>query len=346
MSNKHIKPTRAENRKSIASRLILAPELSNRSIARSLGVSHTTVSAIRKELIDSGQIDQLDTHKTSWSNHPYILANPNLLDGASDRAIRAFKAEGILDLMQERELTSPVYAQRILNKIKKAQEQEVYTQLSYKDCTLFCADIRDGLNEIPDKTIDLILVDPPYALDYVDLLKHLGEVANRVLCDDGNLLVMYGNRHLPKAMQLLSESMEYYWTLSYPTPSSSAASLQYLRVYSGFKPILWFRKKSAPKYTGSMVYDVIKDTGKLINTTDKTHKWEQSCEGWVQLIEQFTKPGCTVLDPMCGSSSTGEVALSLGRKYIGCDIDTNSIELSCTRLSKLLEQKQERPTIT
>ena len=53
------------------------------------------------------------------------------------------------------------------------------------------------------------------------------------------------------------------------------------------------------------------------------------------LIEQFTKEGDTVLDPMCGSGTTLVVAKRLGRNYIGIDINAEYVEMAKKRLSKI-----------
>lgn len=50
------------------------------------------------------------------------------------------------------------------------------------------------------------------------------------------------------------------------------------------------------------------------------------------LIKLITPPGGTVLDPFNGSGSTGMAAVSLGFKYIGCELDTNYVEISKRRI--------------
>jgi len=50
------------------------------------------------------------------------------------------------------------------------------------------------------------------------------------------------------------------------------------------------------------------------------------------LILMTTKPGDTVLDPMCGSGTTGAVCARLGRKAILCDGSEEYTQLSETRL--------------
>ena len=50
------------------------------------------------------------------------------------------------------------------------------------------------------------------------------------------------------------------------------------------------------------------------------------------LIQMTTKPGDTVLDPMCGSGTTGAVCRRLGRKSILCDLSEEYTKLTENRL--------------
>lgn len=51
-------------------------------------------------------------------------------------------------------------------------------------------------------------------------------------------------------------------------------------------------------------------------------------------IAKVCKPGDTVLDPFCGSGTTGEAALMNGCNFIGYDIDPKSVKMSNYRLRK------------
>ncbi|MBX9579436.1 MAG: site-specific DNA-methyltransferase [Gemmataceae bacterium] len=50
------------------------------------------------------------------------------------------------------------------------------------------------------------------------------------------------------------------------------------------------------------------------------------------LIQMVTKPGDTVLDPMCGSGTTGAVCRRLGRKSILCDLSEEYTQMTEKRL--------------
>lgn len=51
-------------------------------------------------------------------------------------------------------------------------------------------------------------------------------------------------------------------------------------------------------------------------------------------IYSWSNPGDMVLDPMCGSGTTGKMALKNGREFIGIDISPEYIEIARERLSQ------------
>lgn len=55
-------------------------------------------------------------------------------------------------------------------------------------------------------------------------------------------------------------------------------------------------------------------------------------------INLHSQAGDLVLDPFMGGCSTGEAALRLGRRFIGCELDPVHYEASCKRLERLSGQ--------
>jgi DNA modification methylase len=51
------------------------------------------------------------------------------------------------------------------------------------------------------------------------------------------------------------------------------------------------------------------------------------------IVRRFTKPGDLIADPFLGGGTTGIVALSLGRRFVGCDIDPAAIDATRSRLA-------------
>ncbi len=60
---------------------------------------------------------------------------------------------------------------------------------------------------------------------------------------------------------------------------------------------------------------------------------KQPLEPFIMLVELLTDEGDLVVDPFCGSGTTGEACLLLGRRFIGGDIDEKALELAKIRLS-------------
>lgn len=92
--------------------------------------------------------------------------------------------------------------------------------------------------------------------------------------------------------------------------------------------ILFFRKGAAFQ---------INDPGEKTscfypNLNGKIHETEKPVALMEKLIRNSSRPGQIVLDPFCGSGSTLEAALRLGRASIGIDIDESKCEIAARRI--------------
>jgi site-specific DNA-methyltransferase (adenine-specific) len=63
----------------------------------------------------------------------------------------------------------------------------------------------------------------------------------------------------------------------------------------------------------------------------------------IQLLERIilasTKEGDLVLDPFSGSSTTGVACVMLKRKFVGCELEAEFIELSSKRLKEAINER-------
>lgn len=105
--------------------------------------------------------------------------------------------------------------------------------------------------------------------------------------------------------------------------------------------IIWASKSKKAKHTfnyddmreGSFPSDFIKNPGKQmrsvwsISTPGKSekvhgkHPTQKPLALLDRIVRASTEPGDTVLDPFCGSSTTGVAAISNGRRFVGIDAD-------------------------
>ena len=79
------------------------------------------------------------------------------------------------------------------------------------------------------------------------------------------------------------------------------------------------------------------DVGKDLDV-DYSHGAVYPIELCKKPILSTSKPNDYVLDPFCGSGSTGEMAIKLGRKFIGYELNHKFAELSCMRLNKVVDE--------
>jgi site-specific DNA-methyltransferase (adenine-specific) len=59
-----------------------------------------------------------------------------------------------------------------------------------------------------------------------------------------------------------------------------------------------------------------------------------------RIILASTKEGDTILDPFCGSSTTGFSAVLLNRKYVGIELEDEYLQLSVNRLKEAVAKKE------
>lgn len=132
------------------------------------------------------------------------------------------------------------------------------------------------------------------------------------------------------------------WAKTNPPPNISCRYFTYSTEF-----IIWARKcEKKPHYFN---YDLMKQINDGKQMSDVWHlpaiaKWEKSCGKHPtqkplallsRIIMASTQKGEWVLDPFCGSSTTGIAANLLGRRYLGIDQEKTYVELSKKRCEEL-----------
>ena len=68
------------------------------------------------------------------------------------------------------------------------------------------------------------------------------------------------------------------------------------------------------------------------------HPTEKPWRLFVELLNDFTKPNETILDPFMGSGTTLVACAKLGRKGIGIELDPDYFEIACKRVQAAYDQ--------
>lgn len=216
---------------------------------------------------------------------------------------------------------------------EKQERKEAIPEFITRDAyRLLTGDLLEVSSSIDDQSIDWIITDPPYPKEFIPEYEKLARLAQRVLKPGGSLLVMCGQSYLPDIMERMTPYLRYHWTLTYLTPGGQAVQLWDRHVNTFWKPILWFVNGD---YNGDWIGDVSKSA---VNDNDKRfHDWGQSESGMADLVERFTYPGETILDPFMGAGTTGVVAVRGGRQFIGIDIDAACVATAEERLCQIAQ---------
>jgi len=195
--------------------------------------------------------------------------------------------------------------------------------------TIQNCDARDGIRQLPDESVDLILTDPPYVKEqWESAYTLLAEEGSRVLKKSGYLITYCGQFYLNKIMRIMDDYLSYYWVIS--QINTGAKCLVHSRnIIASFKPVLVYQKP--PFLTKNRVtLDIIKN-GKRSKTF---HAWQQDIHEALHLMRIFSNPGDMVLDPFVGSGTVAVAAKALGRNFVGFEIDPGTYEVAMGRLAQ------------
>jgi hypothetical protein len=305
----------AEQRKRIAQRIKeLQPEASNRTIAKMLGAGSRTIDRdTAPNGADETVKDQDNQRATAPNGAPTSL-------GGAEAARLIGRAEAKLDAAkatEERRAAS-----------RNAQPLSDGMELRIGDC-------RTVLADVPDHSVPLILTDPPYGDEAEPLYRWLADFAARVLIPGGSLICYTGHSRLNRDHAIFSAKLRYWWELCMPHEQSHQR-LPGKFVIVGWRPILWYVRDH--RRGRSLVPDVLK------STADKSqHRWAQGTGGVEFIIENLTEPGELIVDPFAGTGTWGRITVSMGRRWVGCDIIEGG---AATVKSDPLEAEEVSPPAT
>lgn len=223
---------------------------------------------------------------------------------------------------------------------------------------VFYEDSREFLPRLPDGFVDHVVVDPPY-----DEQTHAGLMSAARSKSTTRTTGRRGER--PHAVDLDFEHLDDVagltemllrlsrrWALAFCAIEMlgeyrEAAGDGWVR--SGF----WHRPDGAPQFSGDRPAQAGEGVAIMhrpcerkrwnggghrafwsfgVEHDDRVHPTQKPLPLMLKLIEQFTDPGDLVLDPYCGSGTTGVACLRLGRRFVGVERDPKYAALAVERL--------------
>ena len=230
-------------------------------------------------------------------------------------------------------------------------------------------DCLELMRDIPDKSIDLIVTDPPYMMTDancdnsggLDIAAISSEI--RRIIKDGAAWIVFGQ--VRSITDWVCNNSRYYkYSIVWAKNRHSGyldAKIRPLRKYELInvfgagrvtynpqmvdgKPYAIKRGGKSECYaTGSERVSTISD-GKRYPTdilyigcdTDKDikHPFKKPAALMEWLVKTYSNPGDTVLDPFMGSGSSGVACVNTGRNYIGMELDAQYFEMAQKRIGE------------
>lgn len=228
--------------------------------------------------------------------------------------------------------------------------------MKYDFDTIYCVDCYQAIKELPDKSIDLIVTDPPYEISvdhgagafgvkkklHYEQFVEISDGFRKEILDEFvrvlkriNLYIWCSKNQIPKLLQYFVTEKNCNWNLItwHKTNVCPTCNNKYM---NDTEYCLFFREKGVPlygDYESKKTYYV-----SSMNTSDKA-KFEHSTIKPVCIIKNFilnsTGGGAIVLDPFIGSGTTAVACKNLGRKYIGFEISPKWHKIAIDRLNNI-----------
>jgi len=235
------------------------------------------------------------------------------------------------------------------------------------------------LKELQEESFDMIFADPPYFLSNDGITCKSGKISvvnkgewdrskgfyenyrftkewlslSKKLMKENATIWVSGTMHIIYIIGFTMQELGFkilndiIWYKKNPPPNISCRYFTH-----STEIILWAKKNSNSKHYFN--YELMK---KLNNGKQMKNLWEipsmtkeekkfgkHPTQKPVALLDRIikasTKEGDIILDPFCGSSTTGVAAILNGRGYVGIDNNINYLELSVKRINDAIRKKE------
>lgn len=208
--------------------------------------------------------------------------------------------------------------------------------------TLMLGDCLEKMKELPDKSVDCVITDPPYGIgeslgknitrenlakpnDYGyktwDVTKPSGEYFKEIMRVSRNQIIFGGNY-----FNLPPSSCWLVWDKENGNNDFADCELAWTSFNTAVR---LFRYRWAGMLQGNMRHK-----------EKRTHPTQKPVSLMKWIVQNYTKSNDLVLDPFMGSGTTGVACVQLKRRFIGIEKDEDYFHIAEKRITEW--EKQER----
>ena len=228
--------------------------------------------------------------------------------------------------------------------------------------TIQLGDCMDYLKYIPDKSIDLIVTDPPYpttsrgsagnsggmlqkeinkkgkVFSYNNInCKEYAPEFYRILKDGTHCYIMTNHINLIEMLNIFTKCGFHFVKTLIWNKGNKIMGQYYM---SQFEYILFFRKGKAKKINTCGTSDILNIKNiKTKNINNKNlHDTEKPVELMKILIENSSNKNNIILDPFMGIGSTAIACVNTNRNFIGIELDKKYFEIAKERINENIQR--------
>ena len=239
-------------------------------------------------------------------------------------------------------------------------------QLSEMINKVHCADCLQFMKDIPDKSIDLVLIDPPYNTTQLDFendlflsdkfLKELKRISKN------GFMVCFSKQPFTSSVvmqKIFRYRYEIIWEKTHPTrfldsgwrPLDNHENiLIFFDEKSTYNPVMGTGNKYYKASSGSKtrIYGEYKKHTTVSNgerlpksvlkysngNNNSFHPTEKNLDLMMNLVMQYSNENDLILDPFLGSGTTTKACQELHRNFIGIEISEKYCQIARERLKQ------------
>ena len=208
---------------------------------------------------------------------------------------------------------------------------------------LMLGDCLEKMKEIESGSVDMILTDPPYGMDFQSNYR---KVSYEKIKNDVDLRWL--DVWVDDLFRVAANNTAHYVFCSFHNVDKFKQALE--RKFKIKNMLIWEKNNTsmgdlkgdfAPKYEmiifihkGRRLINGKRDSNilKFSRTGNKLHPTQKPVDLLEYLLTKFSDEGGVILDPFMGSGSTGVAAKNLNRKFIGIEMDENYFNIAKERI--------------
>ncbi len=213
--------------------------------------------------------------------------------------------------------------------------------------TIVQGDCIEIMRQMPTNSVDFILTDPPYLVNYrdrdgrtiqndanADWLKPAMKEAYRVLKQNRVAVMFYG-----------WSKVDAFFAAWKDAGFQPVGHIVFRKSYSSKSRFLRYAHEQAfllAKGRPPLPKQPLMDVMEMPYSGNKLHPTQKPVATLAQLIRSFTLPNELVLDCFAGSGSSCAAAMLTGRRYIGVELDPEYHHIASQRLERVKERIAKR----